>query len=104
MSKKVVLAYSGGLDTSVAVKWLIEKGYTIVACCLDVGEGKDLALVQQKALDMGAEQSYVIDATKEFSEDFVGYAIKGNTMYEGSYPLVSALSRPLISKNLLKLR
>ena len=103
MSKKVVLAYSGGLDTSVAVKWLIEKGYTIVACCLDVGEGKDLALVQQKALDMGAEQSYVIDATKEFSEDFVGYAIKGNTMYEGSYPLVSALSRPLISKKLVEI-
>ncbi|MBF0795749.1 argininosuccinate synthase [Mammaliicoccus lentus] len=103
MSKKVVLAYSGGLDTSVAVKWLIEKGYTIVACCLDVGEGKNLALVQQKALDMGAEQSYVIDATKEFSEDFVGYAIKGNTMYEGSYPLVSALSRPLISKKLVEI-
>ncbi|MEB5685808.1 argininosuccinate synthase [Mammaliicoccus lentus] len=103
MSKKVVLAYSGGLDTSVAVKWLIEKGYTIVACCLDVGEGKDLALVQQKALDMGAEQSYVIDATKEFSEDFVGYTIKGNTMYEGSYPLVSALSRPLISKKLVEI-
>ena len=103
MSKKVVLAFSGGLDTSVAVKWLIEKGYTIVACCLDVGEGKDLALVQQKALDMGAEQSYVIDATKEFSEDFVGYAIKGNTMYEGSYPLVSALSRPLISKKLVEI-
>ena len=103
MSKKVVLAYSGGLDTSVAVKWLIEKGYTIVACCLDVGEGKDLALVQQKALDMGAEQSYVIDATKEFGENFVGYAIKGNTMYEGSYPLVSALSRPLISKKLVEI-
>ncbi|WP_323702906.1 argininosuccinate synthase [Mammaliicoccus sp. Dog046] len=103
MSNKVVLAYSGGLDTSVAVKWLIEKGYTIVACCLDVGEGKDLDLVQQKALDMGAEQSYVIDATKEFSEDFVGYAIKGNTMYEGSYPLVSALSRPLISKKLVEI-
>nr|WP_263313869.1 argininosuccinate synthase [Mammaliicoccus sp. Marseille-Q6498] len=103
MSNKVVLAYSGGLDTSVAVKWLIEKGYTVVACCLDVGEGKDLALVKQKALDMGVEKSYVIDATKEFSEDYVGYAIKGNTMYEGTYPLVSALSRPLISKKLVEI-
>ncbi|GGI38907.1 argininosuccinate synthase [Mammaliicoccus stepanovicii] len=103
MNKKVVLAYSGGLDTSVAVKWLIEKGYTIVACCLDVGEGKDLDLVKQKAYDMGAEKSYVIDATKEFSEDYVGYAIKGNTMYEGTYPLVSALSRPLISKKLVEI-
>lgn len=103
MTNKVVLAYSGGLDTSVAVKWLIEKGYTVIACCLDVGEGKDLELVKQKAYDMGAEKSYVIDATKEFSEDFVGYAIKGNTMYEGSYPLVSALSRPLISKKLVEI-
>lgn len=103
MTNKVVLAYSGGLDTSVAVKWLIEKGYTVIACCLDVGEGKDLELVKQKAYDMGAEKSYVIDATKEFSKDFVGYAIKGNTMYEGSYPLVSALSRPLISKKLVEI-
>lgn len=100
---KIVLAYSGGLDTSVAIKWLIENGYTVIACCLDVGEGKDLAFVQQKALDMGAAQSYMIDATKEFSEAYVGYAIKGNTMYEGSYPLVSALSRPLISKKLVEI-
>ncbi len=101
--QKVVLAYSGGLDTSVAVQWLIDQGYEVVACCLDVGEGKDLDVVYQKALDMGAIESHVIDATKEFSEDYVGYAIKGNLMYEQTYPLVSALSRPLISKKLVEI-
>ena len=101
--QKVVLAYSGGLDTSVAVQWLIEQGYEVVACCLDVGEGKDLDIVYQKALDMGAIESHIIDATKEFSEDYVGYAIKGNLMYEQTYPLVSALSRPLISKKLVEI-
>ncbi|WP_309306472.1 argininosuccinate synthase [Staphylococcus rostri] len=103
MKQKVVLAYSGGLDTSVAVQWLIEQGYDVVACCLDVGEGKDLDVVYQKALDMGAIESHIIDATKEFAEAYVGYAIKGNLMYEQTYPLVSALSRPLISKKLVEI-
>ena len=103
MKDKIVLAYSGGLDTSVAVQWLIDKGYDVVACCLDVGEGKDLDVVYQKALDMGAVECHIIDATKEFSDDYVSYAIKGNLMYENAYPLVSALSRPLIAKNWLKL-
>ncbi|AVQ34495.1 argininosuccinate synthase [Staphylococcus muscae] len=103
MKQKVVLAYSGGLDTSVAVQWLIEQGYDVVACCLDVGEGKDLDVVYQKALDMGAIESHIIDATKEFAEEYVGYAIKGNLMYEQTYPLVSALSRPLISKKLVEI-
>ena len=103
MKEKIVLAYSGGLDTSVAVKWLLDKGYDVVACCLDVGEGKDLELVHQKALDMGAIECHIIDATEEFSQDYVSYAIKGNLMYEGTYPLVSALSRPLISKKLVEI-
>ena len=103
MKQKLELAYSGGLDTSVAVHWLIEKGYDVVACCLDVGEGKDLDVVYQKALDMGAVECHIIDATEEFSQDYVSYAIKGNLMYEGAYPLVSALSRPLISKKLVEI-
>ncbi len=102
MNEKVVLAYSGGLDTSVTIQWFIDKGYDVVALCLDVGEGKDLDEVQQKALDMGAIESYVIDTTKEFADDFVSYAIYANSMYEGKYPLVSALSRPLISKKLVE--
>ncbi|ASB87925.1 argininosuccinate synthase [Bacillus sonorensis] len=100
--KKVVLAYSGGLDTSVAIKWLQEQGYDVVACCLDVGEGKDLAFVQQKALQVGAVNSYVIDAKEEFAQNFALVALQAHTLYEGKYPLVSALSRPLIAKKLVE--
>nr|WP_235870384.1 argininosuccinate synthase [Siminovitchia fortis] len=102
MKKKVVLAYSGGLDTSVAVKWFIDKGYEVIACCLDVGEGKDLKFVKEKALDMGATKSYMIDAKEEFAQDFVLPALQAHAMYENKYPLVSALSRPLIAKKLVE--
>jgi len=101
--KKVVLAYSGGLDTSVAVKWLQEQGYAVVAVCLDVGEGKDTTFVQQKALQVGAVESYMIDAKEEFANDFALVALQAHTLYEGKYPLVSALSRPLIAKKLVEI-
>ncbi|MCM3215079.1 argininosuccinate synthase [Niallia taxi] len=99
---KIVLAYSGGLDTSVAIKWLQDQGYDVVACCLDVGEGKDLKFVQEKALSVGAVQSYVIDAKEEFAQEFALVAMQAHTLYEGKYPLVSALSRPLIAKKLVE--
>ncbi|WP_141432025.1 argininosuccinate synthase [Bacillus sp. 03113] len=99
---KVVLAYSGGLDTSVAITWLTEQGYSVVACCLDVGEGKDLEFVQQKALKVGAVKSYVLDVKEEFAQDFALLSLQAHTLYEGKYPLVSALSRPLISKKLVE--
>ena len=103
MSKeKIVLAYSGGLDTSVAIKWLVDEGYDVVAACLDVGEGKDLDFIKEKALTVGASESYVINAKEDFTHNYVGSAIKGNLMYEQKYPLVSALSRPLISKALVE--
>ncbi|PMC37042.1 argininosuccinate synthase [Bacillus sp. UMB0899] len=101
--KKVVLAYSGGLDTSVAIKWLQEQGYDVVAACLDVGEGKDTAFVQKKALQVGAVESYMIDAKEEFAKDFALVALQAHTLYEGKYPLVSALSRPLIAKKLVEI-
>jgi argininosuccinate synthase len=100
--QKVVLAYSGGLDTSVAVKWLQDQGYAVVACCLDVGEGKDLDFIKEKALQVGAVSSYVIDAKEEFAHEYALIALQAQAMYEEKYPLVSALSRPLIAKKLVE--
>lgn len=102
-NKKVVLAYSGGLDTSVAIPWLKERGYDVVAVCLDVGEGKDLEFIKNKAIKVGAVESYMIDAKEEFAEEYALIALQGHTLYEGKYPLVSALSRPLISKKLVEI-
>ncbi|QHS22864.1 argininosuccinate synthase [Virgibacillus sp. MSP4-1] len=100
--KRIVLAYSGGLDTSVAIKWLQDKyNYDVIAVALDVGEGKDLEFVKNKALDVGAVKSYVVDAKSAFAKDYVAKALKANLLYEGKYPLVSALSRPLIAKILV---
>lgn len=101
--EKVVLAYSGGLDTSVAIKWLQEKGYDVVAVCIDVGEGKDLDFVKEKALKVGAVASYMIDAKEEFAHEFALIALQSHALYEGKYPLISALSRPLISKKLVEI-
>ena len=100
--KKVVLAYSGGLDTSVAIKWLNDQGYEVVALCLDLGEGKDLKFVEEKALTVGAIKSIVLDVTKEFADEYALMALQAHTYYEGKYPLVSALSRPLICKKLVE--
>ncbi|MFC2949051.1 argininosuccinate synthase [Virgibacillus sediminis] len=100
MSKdKIVLAYSGGLDTSVAIKWLQDKyNYDVIAVALDVGEGKDLEFVKNKAIDVGAVKSYVVDAKSMYAEDYVLPALQANLLYEQKYPLISALSRPLIAK------
>ena len=100
---KVVLAYSGGLDTSVAITWLKEQGYDVVACCLDVGEGKDLEFIKNKALTVGAVESYMIDAKEEFAKEYALISLQAHTLYEEKYPLVSALSRPLIAKKLVEI-
>ena len=102
VKEKVILAYSGGLDTSVAITWL-KKDYDVIAVCMDVGEGKDLSFIHEKALKVGAIESHVIDVKDEFAEDYVLVALQGHTFYEQKYPLVSALSRPLISKKLVEI-
>jgi len=100
---KIVLAYSGGLDTSVAIKWLQEThGYDVVAMSADVGEGKDLSFIRDKALAIGAVESRMIDAREQFAEEFILPSLYANALYEGVYPLSAALSRPLISQLLVK--
>ena len=100
--EKVILAYSGGLDTSVAITWL-KKDYDVIAVCMDVGEGKDLDFIHDKALKVGALESYVLDVKDEFAENYVLPALQAHAMYEQKYPLVSALSRPIISKKLVEI-
>lgn len=105
MSKdRVVLAYSGGLDTSVAIGWIGEQTRKeVIACAVDVGQGgEDLEVIRQRALDCGAVDAYVADAKDEFAEEYCLPAIKANGLYMDQYPLVSALSRPLICKHLVK--
>jgi argininosuccinate synthase len=100
---KVVLAYSGGLDTSVAIKWINEKyGLDVVAVTVDVGNEKDFSQIQQKALRIGAIKSYVEDARVDFVKYFVWPSLQAGTLYEGVYPLATALARPLIAKVLVE--
>ena len=102
MPKRVVLAYSGGLDTSVAISWIgHETGADVVAVSIDLGQGgEDMESIRQRALGCGAVEAVVVDARDEFADDFCLPAIKANAMYQNQYPLVSALSRPLIVKHL----
>lgn len=102
-NNKVVLAYSGGLDTSVMIAWLREKyGLDVVAVLVDAGRASGLEEHREKALDIGAVEAVVVDAKEEFAHDFVLPALAANALYEEKYPLVSALSRPLISKALVE--
>ncbi len=102
MTERVVLAYSGGLDTSVGIGWLKDAtGKEVVALAVDVGQGgEDMDDIRQRALDCGAVESIVVDAKEEFADDFLMPALKANAMYQKRYPLVSALSRPVIAKHL----
>ncbi len=102
MPKRVVLAYSGGLDTSVAVRWLGEEmGMEVIALAADVGQGGDFDGLRQRALAAGAVEAIVVDAREEFARDFVAPALRANARYEGKYPLVSSLSRPLIVRHMV---
>ena len=103
MPEKVVLAYSGGLDTSVAIRWLTEKGYDVVALTIDLGEKKDLAAVQERALKIGASAAYVVDGRQPFLRHFVWPSLQAGAVYEKQYPLATALGRPLIAAMLVEI-
>ena len=104
MTDRVVLAYSGGLDTSVAIGWIAEAiGAEVIAVAVDLGQGgEDLDTIRKRALDCGAVEAYVADAREEFADGYCLPAIQANALYMDRYPLVSALSRPLIVKHLVK--
>lgn len=102
--KKILLAYSGGLDTSVAIHWLKENyGCDVVAVTIDVGQSDDLKDAMRRAKSIGASRAWVIDAKKEFAEDFVLPALKANALYEGNYPLGTAIARPLMVEKLVEM-
>ncbi len=105
MTKKVVLAYSGGLDTSVAVRWIREEwGYDVIACAVDVGQLRpgEADVIRARAHAAGAVEVDVIDARAQFAKEILVPALQANAMYEGKYPLVSALSRPVIVEHLVQ--
>lgn len=103
MARKIVLAYSGGLDTSVLIKWLQEKyNAEVITVTLDVGQKEDLRAIEEKAYKLGVLKHYSIDAKDEFVRNYVFPAIKANALYEGKYPVSTALSRPLIASKLVE--
>jgi len=100
---KVALAYSGGLDTTVAIKWLQEKyDAEVIAVAVDVGQEEDFKLIEKRAMAAGASKFILVDAKKRFAEDFIPKCIKANGLYEGEYPLSTALARPLIAEEVAK--
>src|SRR5690625_3952309 len=102
--ERVVLAYSGGLDTSVAIGWIGEQtGAEVIAMAVDVGQGAEgLVVIRQSALDCGAVDAYIADARDEFASEYRMPALQAGAMYQGRYPLVSALSRPVIVTHLVR--
>jgi len=101
--EKIVLAYSGGLDTSVLIKWLQEKYHAqLVTVTVDVGQQENLEKVATKAENLGVLKHYAIDAKQEFIQGYVNPAVKANALYEEKYPVSSALSRPLIASKLVE--
>lgn len=103
MAERIVLAYSGGLDTSVAIGWIADAtGAEVIAVAVDVGQGgEDLDVIRQRAIDCGAVEAYVADARDEFAEEYCMPALQANALYMDRYPLVSSLSRPVIVKHLV---
>src|SRR5437016_8652073 len=101
--KKVVLAYSGGLDTSVAIRWLKDQGWDVIAFTVDLGEKKDLDAIQARALKTGASAAYVADGNLPFHQLFVWPSLQAGAVYEKEYPLATALGRPLIAAMMVQI-
>ncbi len=101
--KKVVLAYSGGLDTSVILKWLLERDFEVVAYLADVGQNEDLQAAKKKALECGASKVYIEDLKNEFVSNYVFQALKGSAIYEGRYLLGTSIARPVIAKRQIEI-
>ncbi len=99
--KRAVLAYSGGLDTSVTIRWLAEQGYEVVAVAVDVGQQEDFAAIRERGSLAGAAEVRVVPATEAFAGEFLTRAVKANGLYEGKYPMVSSLARPLIAREVV---
>ena len=98
MKTKIILAYSGGLDTSVMLKWLVNKGYDVIAYVADVGQKEDFTKIKEKALKTGASKVYIEDLKKELVENYIFEMLKANAIYEGQYLLGTAIARPIIAK------
>lgn len=103
MAEKLVLAYSGGLDTSVAIRWLKDKGWDVIALTIDLGEQKDLDAIQQRAIRVGASAAYVVDGKVPFLRNFVWPSLQAGAVYEKEYPLATALGRPLIAAMMVEI-
>ena len=103
MKEKVVLAYSGGLDTSIILKWLVNKGYDVVAFLADIGQDEDFEEAKKKALLLGASRVYIEDLKAEFVKDYIFAALKGNAVYEGRYLLGTSIARPLIARTQIEI-
>ena len=103
MREKIVLAYSGGLDTTVAVRWLKEtRGFDVIALTVDLGSQPNLEAIRKRALAAGAVQTYLLDARQPFIEGFCWPALQAGALYQGQYPLATALGRPLIAQLLVE--
>lgn len=104
MSKKIVLAYSGGLDTSIIIPWLKENyGYEVIAMAADVGQGEELEPLNEKAIKTGASKIYIEDVREEFVTDFIFPTLKAGAVYEGKYLLGTSFARPLIAKRMVEI-
>ena len=103
MKKKLILAYSGGLDTSVMLKWLVKKGYNVIAYVADVGQKEDFEKIKEKALKTGASKVYIEDLKKELIDKYIFQMLKANAIYEGKYLLGTAIARPIIAKKMVEI-